>query len=979
MKTLQRFLFVCVFVCCTMSIVATTIQHKVIFDTKMVIDTTIAQDGNIYSTINLPNCIFSSEEGTPQLPIKIVKLIIPADEEPADVICSLGENYVISLNYPVFPVQKPIPTSINFEGNEFVEPNKEVYSLDTDYPGRFAKILRTNHIRGNNVVIIEISPVSYNPKKNQIDFYESIEINLQTKPSQKVYKSPSIKNKEKFDSYLKALVDNKDDVIKYSVINEKGKKSNPANLKSGMSTESISIDCEYVVITTSSLSSYFDDFIEWKKQKGVDIELVTVESIYSNYTGDQISGINDNPGKIRQFLFDAYNNGLEYALLGGTSSIVPIRYGWGSNYLTDPDYEIPADLYYSDFDGDWKVDADLRYGEPTQDDVEYGADIFVGRLLCANGTQVQNWTNKLLLYEQNPGNGNTAYLRKALYTQADQLQSLDQASDIADRFGTIFTTDEIFEEEYNGVPNYNSPESPQFPTGADVISEMTSGYGFVSWFNHGSPTNIAVATKGINDCGGDDRKKVTRIDNYNGWCQYPENGNGLDNLSYSTKPFVLYTLGCEVAPFDTWASTAPQDNLGAQITNQSYKGGPIFLGNTRYGYVYDSWYLQQDFTDILEGGTYRLGVAEADSKGVSGSHYVWLSHNLIGCPETEMWTNTPSSFSNAFAIICGNDVTVNTGGITNSVVCIMSSNDNGASYWNVDESSSSEKTFYNVTKPFVITITKHNFLPKVIQSSEIIEEPSSSISGLSSLCSATFYEIEEVPLGSTITWNQSANITRNSAQGANPCSFSPNGSGSGSIYAQIITTCEDTFNITKTILIETPPHDLYGVWCEGGDAGPVDYSYPLWTAPYYTGDSIGWEVYPAADITDLGQGYANIYFDSPGYYTIWAYTVNGCGEGNYVYTYFTVYEYELLLSPNPAYDEVEITIDYGETDNFQSKNLAEQDYVVTISDMYGITQKQKNYSGKRVTVPIHDLKSGTYLVRLSNDKIDLTEQLVIKR
>jgi hypothetical protein len=253
------------------------------------------------------------------------------------------------------------------------------------------------------------------------------------------------------------------------------------------------------------------DFITWKKQKGIDIELVTTEQIFQNYTGDAISGINDNAGKIRQFLFEAYGNGLEYALLGGDYSTVPIRYGWGYDNDSDPVDEIPTDLYFSDFDGDWNVDGDTHYGEPTQDNVDYGSEIFVGRLLCTNGSQIQAWTQKLIQYEKNPGNGSTSYLRKAFYTQADQLQQNNQARDIANRFGNIFTTNTVYEEIYNGTPDYNSPASPQFPLGAQVINEMNTGYGFVSWFNHGAPENIAVGTKYYNDCGSNDKKKVGSI------------------------------------------------------------------------------------------------------------------------------------------------------------------------------------------------------------------------------------------------------------------------------------------------------------------------------------------------------------------------------------------------------------------------------------------------------------------------------------
>lgn len=45
-----------------------------------------------------------------------------------------------------------------------------------------------------------------------------------------------------------------------------------------------------------------------------------------------ISGINDDAGKLRQFLSDAYQNGCEYVLLGGDINILPIRYAY-YNYL----------------------------------------------------------------------------------------------------------------------------------------------------------------------------------------------------------------------------------------------------------------------------------------------------------------------------------------------------------------------------------------------------------------------------------------------------------------------------------------------------------------------------------------------------------------------------------------------------------------------------------------------------------------------
>ena len=118
MKYLKESLSIWIFICCLIQVHATDIKHKVIFDTKVAIDTTLAADGNIYSIIKFADCSFSSEEGYPQLPVRMVNLIIPANEEPVKVICSQGEGKVFSLKYSILPVQKPIPTTVNFDGND---------------------------------------------------------------------------------------------------------------------------------------------------------------------------------------------------------------------------------------------------------------------------------------------------------------------------------------------------------------------------------------------------------------------------------------------------------------------------------------------------------------------------------------------------------------------------------------------------------------------------------------------------------------------------------------------------------------------------------------------------------------------------------------------------------------------------------------------------------------------------------------------
>lgn len=156
-----------------------------------------------------------------------------------------------------------------------------------------------------------------------------------------------------------------------------------------------------------------------------------MEDILANYTTDYTSGISDDAGAIRQYLKDSYISGTTvYVLLGGDYNYVPIRYGCGSNNIwtlwdTD-DYKIPADLYFCDFNGDWDVDGadpdlEIRYGEVSDDDPDYGPEIFIGRLLCSSTEDIERWTDKLILYEQNPGKGDYVYLTTSFMVSADEM------------------------------------------------------------------------------------------------------------------------------------------------------------------------------------------------------------------------------------------------------------------------------------------------------------------------------------------------------------------------------------------------------------------------------------------------------------------------------------------------------------------------------------------------------------------------------
>ena len=480
---------------------------------------------------------------------------------------------------------------------------------------------------------------------------------------------------------------------------------------------------EYVVVTSSSLAPYFKKLISWKRQKGINAGIVTMDYIRNNYTGDLISGIHDDAGKLRQYLFDAYQNGLMYALLGGDRDHVPIRIGCALDNTSHHYYTIPTDLYFSEFFGDWNVDEDQCYGEPSQDSPGYQSHIYIGRLLCNDQQEIANWTEKLLCYEIYPGNGNFTYLTKAFYAQSDGMQRAKLATSFITKY-TMFTTNTVFSETYNGEEDPYSVGIPQFPKGDDVVNEINQKYGFVSIIGHGSPCGVTVASQGDNNK--PPNQHIIKTIGFSGHSPLFEEGGNLEGMNNYGYPHINYSVSCDNISYNDYPGHIGHDgNIGKSFTVLTKGGSVAFLGNTRNGYITFSRDLGLYFGEEINAGNYQLGIAEANSKLRlnllnSTSRYIIYSHNLLGCPEMEMWTNIPSIFNASVTENSNNSLTVSTGGVSGCRIAVISAADDGLSYFQVKNNLSSV-VFTNVVKPYYVTITKHDYIPFVYSDIKYIQ------------------------------------------------------------------------------------------------------------------------------------------------------------------------------------------------------------------------------------------------------------------
>ena len=177
-----------------------------------------------------------------------------------------------------------------------------------------------------------------------------------------------------------------------------------------------------IIVSDKNLKDAVQDFIEFKKNQGFEVELEEVTEIEKKYVG------RDMVEKIRSFLKEKTTSYVKcFTLLVGdpynekkanvlnTGGKIPMRYIYPPPYYsTSPkDYKFPTDFYYCDLEGNWNSDGDDRYGEKEEiKDISLNLNNvrnFVGRIpfddpqivkkICANIVSVEKKenTNQVLM------------------------------------------------------------------------------------------------------------------------------------------------------------------------------------------------------------------------------------------------------------------------------------------------------------------------------------------------------------------------------------------------------------------------------------------------------------------------------------------------------------------------------------------------------------------------------------------------------
>lgn len=265
-----------------------------------------------------------------------------------------------------------------------------------------------------------------------------------------------------------------------------------------------------------------------------------------------------------------------------------------------------------------------------------------------------------------------------------------------------------------------------------------------------------------------------------------------------------------------------------------------------------------------------------------------------------------------------------------------------------------------------------------------------SISGPSVVCSSgTSFSITNLPDGASISWSTSNNISRNSSQGSNPCTFTASSSDEGWVRATITTGCGNITLPRKNVWVGNILP--LGLHLTDRTTGFPHYQFCNGQANPVKAVHLDGEAFIDEWDWDVTGGY--VYYNNPNgdnsevtiYPTSSSFNVklnahNDCGWSGWAdmgVATVSCFSYFLSLSPNPSTLETTISIEPASTKTKNTEALPEWDLEVYNQGQQLKARTQK-IKGRQTVLNTSGWKEGVYIVRAKVNGEVLTEKLVVK-
>ena len=593
---------------------------------------TIRAAGSDYTSLQMPGCMaMGKQAGAPMLPVKSVKLLLPAMTTVTGVTVTGDAVELASIEDPVYPYQNLVP--IGFEPEEF-RFNTALYASDSLYPFGIHDGYHIGYSHGYAILDIMLNPVQYLPSEGRLFYYPKITVTIDLEETREVNRFFRDSPEDKV--WVERLVYNPEIAETYTsdvpMFGYPGGLCDP------------SYQYDYVIITTtvhgldhwetsgSTPYNWSSLMVKHEQDDGLQCTLVTIQDINAcseYYSSDSL--FNDTEAHIREFCKDAYQDwGTSYVFVGGDDEWIPARH-----MTYEYEANVDSDLYWSNLDNTFNANHNSIWGERGDSGFDLYSELFIGRLTCDEPQDVSNWMTKSFYYADATDKD---YLDNAAFYGGDMTWPCE-GDDFID-FSAI-----------KGTNNWLGPIPGQHGSYPSWLGFL---YGFETWnnVNPGEEYNLSVkwtaeppnpgwqggnitaATTGLRNA--INNSQVTLISGMahaNAQMSLDVNMYSWESNYHNTKPFFIYDQGCHCGDMDAEDDGVLHSMLFHSDTELAF----ACVYNTCYGWgsYYDtnssSALLMKLFWDYLfdvvnnSGSTmdWQLGKAHAWSKDAMAPTINW--------------------------------------------------------------------------------------------------------------------------------------------------------------------------------------------------------------------------------------------------------------------------------------------------------------------------------------------------------------------
>ena len=332
-----------------------------------------------------------------------------------------------------------------------------VYDKNSFYPGEIVKLRDPHILRDYRGQVVVFYPFQYNPVTKVLRVYTSISVKVNVKDYQGV-------NKFERTSNLTSINYEFDQIYSHKYINYPIYKSLYPQVEE---------DGNMLIISHSSFIDAMAPFVQWKLQRGIDVELV------------DIANIGNNQNSIDVYVENYYQNAdkLTFLLLVGDHQYV-------NSYNSSSGY---SDNYYSYISGN-----------------DSYSEFFVGRFSAETESEVETMVERLIRYEKYP-DINATWYKDGVGVASSEGPGDDNEYDY-EHIRNI-RTDLLNYNYANVFELYDGSQGGQDaagnPSSSDLFNIFENGVSVFNYTGHGS--NNSCSTTGLSS---GDVDNLTNVDMY---------------------------------------------------------------------------------------------------------------------------------------------------------------------------------------------------------------------------------------------------------------------------------------------------------------------------------------------------------------------------------------------------------------------------------------------------------------------------------